>query len=214
MTATPIARTSVAVHARDPISQAGVVSQLRPRPEITLEEWEETADRAPDVVLLVSDTVDDDALRLLRLIHRSTTARTALVVTEIDEQQLANAAECGIAGIVRRSDATPEHLVDVIVTVAQGAGHLPPDLIGRLLGEVGRLQSKVLGPRGLHFAGLSAREVDVLRLVAEGHDTAEIAVKLAFSERTIKNVLHGVMTRLQLRNRTHVVAYALRQGYL
>ncbi|MGC4950089.1 LuxR C-terminal-related transcriptional regulator [Streptomyces sp. DT224] len=214
MTTTPAERPSVAVHARDPISHAGVVSQLRPRPEVTLEDWEEGANEAPEVVLLVADTVDDEVLRLLRHIQRSTTARTVLVVTEIDEQKLANAAECGVAGLVRRSAATPEHLVDVIGTVAQGAGHLPPDLIGSLLGEVARLQSQVLGPRGLHFSGLSAREVDVLRLVAEGHDTAEIATRLAFSERTIKNVVHSVMTRLQLRNRSHAVAYALRQGLI
>ncbi|MYS36789.1 hypothetical protein GT025_21985 [Streptomyces sp. SID4920] len=50
------------------------------------------------------------------------------MVTEIDEQKLANAAECGVAGLVRRSAATPEHLADVIGTMAQGAGHLPPRL--------------------------------------------------------------------------------------
>ncbi|WP_242442188.1 helix-turn-helix transcriptional regulator [Streptomyces sp. CB02460] len=204
----------MAVHTRDPISRAGVVSQLRTRPEVSLEDWEEGAKEAPEILILVADTVDDEVLRLLRHIRRSTTARTVLVVAEIDEQKLANAAECGIAGIVRRSDATPEHLVDAIGTVARGAGHLPPDLVGTLLGEVARLQSKVLSPRGLHFSGLSDREVNVLRLVAEGHDTPEIADRLAFSERTIKNVLHSVMTRLQLRNRSHAVAYALRQGLI
>ncbi|MGZ2359449.1 response regulator transcription factor [Streptomyces sp. 372A] len=204
----------MAVHAQDPISRAGVVSQLRARPEVTLEDWTEGANEAPEILLLVADTVDDEVLRLLRYIQRSTTARTVLVVTEIDEQRLANAAECGVAGILRRSAATPEHLVDVIGAVAQGAGHLPPDLIGTLLGEVARLQSKVLGPRGLHFSGLSEREVNVLRLVAEGHDTSEIAHRLAYSERTIKNALHSVMERLQLRNRSHAVAYVLRQGLI
>jgi DNA-binding NarL/FixJ family response regulator len=54
----------------------------------------------------------------------------------------------------------------------------------------------------------------VLRLVADGLDTHQIAEKLAYSERTIKNVLYGVMSRLQLRNRAHAVAYALREGYI
>jgi DNA-binding NarL/FixJ family response regulator len=61
---------------------------------------------------------------------------------------------------------------------------------------------------------LSAREVDVLKLVAEGFDTREIAGKLCYSERTVKNVLHGLMLRLRLRNRAHAVAYAARHGYL
>ncbi|ALC28669.1 response regulator transcription factor [Streptomyces bacillaris] len=206
-------RITVALRAQDPISQAGVASQLRARPEVSVLE-READDVSPQVVVVVVDTVDEDVLRILRRIQRTTTCRTVLVTTDIDEQKLVSAAECGVAGVVRRSESTPDHLVQVIGTVARGEGHLPSDLLGRLLEEVGRLQGQVLGPRGLHFTGLAAREVDVLRLVAEGYDTADIAVKLAYSERTIKNVLHSVMTRLQLRNRSHAVAYAMRQGLI
>ncbi|MFI1189117.1 response regulator transcription factor [Streptomyces californicus] len=206
-------RITVSLRAQDPISQAGVASQLRARPEVSVVEQDD-AEPAPQVVLLVVDTVDDEVLRVLRNIQRTSTCRTVLVTRDIDEQKLVSAAECGVAGVVRRSDSTPDHLVQVIGTVARGEGHLPSDLLGRLLEEVGRLQGQVLGPRGLHFTGLAAREVDVLRLVAEGYDTADIATKLAYSERTIKNVLHSVMTRLQLRNRSHAVAYAMRQGLI
>ncbi|MFD5893104.1 MULTISPECIES: response regulator transcription factor [unclassified Streptomyces] len=206
-------RTTVALRAQDPISRAGVASQLRARPEVSVMEWD-AEDVSPQVVVIVVDTVDEEALRTLRHIQRTSTCRTVLVTTDIDEQKLVSAAECGVAGVVRRSESTPEHLVQVIGTVARGEGHLPSDLLGRLLEEVGRLQGQVLGPRGLHFTGLAAREVDVLRLVAEGYDTADIATKLAYSERTIKNVLHSVMTRLQLRNRSHAVAYAMRQGLI
>ncbi|MFI6948037.1 response regulator transcription factor [Streptomyces sp. NPDC050422] len=206
-------RTTVALRAQDPISQAGVVSQLRARPEVNVVEWGED-ETAPQVVVMVVDTVDEDVLRMLRRIQRTSESRAVLVTTDIDEQKLVSAAECGVVGVIRRAQSTPEHLVQVIETVARGEGHLPSDLLGRLLAEVGRLQGQVLGPRGLHFTGLAAREVDVLRLVAEGYDTADIATKLAYSERTIKNVLHSVMTRLQLRNRSHAVAYAMRQGLI
>jgi DNA-binding NarL/FixJ family response regulator len=91
---------------------------------------------------------------------------------------------------------------------------VPPDLLGRLLAQVGRLQRQVLAPRGLNFAGLTEREVAVLRLVAEGHGTSEIARRLSYSERTIKNVLHDVTSRLNLRNRSQAVAYALREGMI
>lgn len=206
-------RTTVALRAQDPISQAGVASQLRARPEVNVVEWGEE-ETAPQVVVMVVDTVDEDVLRTLRRIQRTSESRAVLVTTDIDEQKLVSAAECGVVGVIRRAQSTPEHLVQVIETVARGEGHLPSDLLGRLLAEVGRLQGQVLGPRGLHFTGLAAREVDVLRLVAEGYDTADIATKLAYSERTIKNVLHSVMTRLQLRNRSHAVAYAMRQGLI
>ncbi|MFE5094638.1 LuxR C-terminal-related transcriptional regulator [Streptomyces sp. NPDC056638] len=205
-------RISVEVQASDPISQSGVVGQLRPCPEITVHSHDDP--NPPDVTLVVADAVEEDILQTLRRLQRARATRLLLVVTEIDEQKLVSAVECGVLGFVRRSEATPERLVDAIRAVAKGDGCLPPDLLGRLLGEVGRLQGEVLGPRGLHFTGLAAREVDVLRLMAEGLDTAEVAAKLAYSERTIKYIVHGVMTRLQVKNRTQAVAYAMRQGLI
>ncbi|MFB7511503.1 response regulator transcription factor, partial [Streptomyces broussonetiae] len=95
-----------------------------------------------------------------------------------------------------------------------GEGVLPGDLLGKLLTHVGGLQRSALDPRGLTLSTLTAREADMLRLVAEGFDTAEIAQKTAYSERTVKNVLHEITTRLQLRNRAHAVGYALRNGLI
>jgi DNA-binding NarL/FixJ family response regulator len=104
--------------------------------------------------------------------------------------------------------------VRTIRRVAAGDGEIPPDLLGRLLDQLGRLQRQVLAPRGLTFAGLAPREIEVLRLVADGYDTAEIAERMSYSERTVKNVLHDLTTRLQLRNRSHAVAYAVREGLI
>ena len=118
------------------------------------------------------------------------------------------------AGLLRRSDTTAGVLVQTISRVARGQGEVPPDLLGRLLEQVGRLQRQVLAPRGLTFTGLTPRETAVLRMVADGHDTSDIAVQLCYSERTVKNVLHDVTTRLQLRNRSHAVAYAVREGLI
>ncbi|MER0242921.1 response regulator transcription factor [Streptomyces sp. HSW2009] len=207
-----VERILVDLRAQDPVSQAGVASQLRARPEVRLVDPDGV--EGAQVVIVVVDLIDDEALGLLRQIQRTKPVRGVLVTTHIDEQQLVSAAECGFIGVIRRTEATPERLVQVIAAVARGEGHVPADLLGSLLAQVGRLQGEVLGPRGLNFTGLAAREIEVLRLVAEGHDTADIALKLAYSERTIKNVLHAVMTRLNLRNRSHAVAYALRQGLI
>lgn len=54
----------------------------------------------------------------------------------------------------------------------------------------------------------------MLRLIAEGLDTVEIASKLSYSQRTVKGILHNLTTRLHLRNRSHAVAYALGEGYI
>jgi DNA-binding NarL/FixJ family response regulator len=205
-------RVPVYVYASDPISQAGVISQLRLRAEVRIVVEAELASAA--VAVIVTDLVDPETLRVLRAVQRGGVPRTVLVASNIDDADLVAAAEAGVSGLLRRSEATPDCLVRVVVSVATGHGEVPADLLGRLLGQVGRLQRQVLAPRGLSFAGLNDRERDVLKLVAEGHDTAEIAEMLSYSERTVKNVLHDVTSRLQLRNRSHAVAYALREGLI
>ncbi len=200
------------VYANDPITQVGVVSHLRSRPEVLIVQEQDIA--LAKVAVIVTDVVDDTALRVLRAVQRGGVPRTVLVATVLDDAALVAAAEAGASGLLRRADATPEGLARVILRVAAGDGEVPPDLLARLLGQVGKLQRQVLAPRGLNFTGLSERERHVLRLVAEGHDTGEIARSLSYSERTVKNVLHDITTRLQLRNRSHAVAYALREGLI
>lgn len=200
------------IYADDPISKAGAVGQLRSRPEVQLL-GEGELDQAR-VAVVVTDVVTEETLRVLRALQRGGIPRTVLVSAVIDEAAVVAAAEAGASGLLRRADATPDRLVDVIRRVAGGEGEVPADLLARLLDQVGRLQRQVLAPRGLVFSGLNERETAVLRLVADGRDTAEIADELAYSERTVKNVLHDVTTRLQLRNRSHAVAYALREGLI
>ena len=198
------------VHARDPISQAGVVAQLRMRPEIRV--VDSAAEAA--VAVMIADTVDESTTRELRAMREDGQPRLMLVATAVDDAALVAAAEAGVAGLLRRSDANSEMLVRTIIKVGSGEGEVPPDLLGRLLEQVGRLQRQVLAPRGLTFSGLTPRETQVLRLVADGFDTGEIALRMCYSERTVKNVLHDLTTRLQLRNRTHAMAYAVRGGLI
>ena len=200
------------VYADDPILQAGVASQLRMRPEIKVLGPGEI-DTA-EVAVIVADTLDQEVTRVLRAIQRGGVPRTVLVARIIDDTTLVAAAEAGVAGLLRRAEATPDLLVRAVLKVASGGGEIPADLVGRLLGQVGRLQRQVLAPRGLAFSGLSDREAQVLRMVADGHDTAAIATELCYSQRTVKNVLHDLTTRLQLKNRSHAVAYAVREGLI
>ena len=202
----------VYVYANDPISQAGVASALRPRPETRVVDQADL-DTA-DVAVVVTESVDESILRVLRAIQRGSAPKTVLIATTLDEEAVVAAAEAGVSALVRRTDATPDRLVHVITRVQDGEAEIPSDLLAKLLGQVGRLQRQILAPRGLSFCGLSDREIAVLRLVADGLDTAEIAGRMAFSERTIKAVLHDVTTRLQLRNRAHAVAYAVREGLI
>jgi DNA-binding NarL/FixJ family response regulator len=206
------ARIPVYLHANDPISYTGIAGQLRPRPEVRVVGPDEVA--GAEVAVVVTDTVSEETLRTLRSLRCGPVPQVVVVATQLNDADLLAVVELGVAGLVRRSEATPERLVSVIASAAAGEGAVPPDLLGRLLIQVGRVQRQVLGPRGLTFTGLAEREVEVLRLVADGFDTAEIASKLSYSQRTVKNVLHDVTSRLHLRNRSHAVAYALRHGLI
>jgi DNA-binding NarL/FixJ family response regulator len=203
-------RVPICVLADDPVSRAGLMSSFRPRPEVTVLDW---GDERAAVAVVVADTVDENTLQTLRSLQRRQ-CRALLVVRTVDDTALAAAVEAGLAGLLRRADASPERLTQAVCSVARGDGTVPPDLLGRLLAQVGRVQRQVLSPRGFALTGLSQREIEILRLIAEGMDTSEIATTLSYSERTVKNALHDVTSRLQLRNRSHAVAYALKQGII
>ncbi len=207
-----LTRLPVLLSATDPISKAGVAAALRVCHEVTLVTEQDAGTDC--VVLAIADRLDDELIRQLRARQVSGQNRFVLITTELADRDLLVAVELGIRAVARRAEATPEALVRLIRTAASGEAALPPDLLGRLLTQVSRLQRQVLSPRGLSVAGLSEREVVVLKLVADGWDTAEIALHLSYSQRTVKTILHDVVNRFQLRNRTHAVAYALRQGLI
>ncbi|MEV0788197.1 response regulator transcription factor [Kribbella sp. NPDC050459] len=218
-------RIPVWVKALDPLSQFGLVHTLRQRPEINLigdadlpallpapSAGQRTA--SPVVALVAVDALDAGAVHVLRSAAQRGCRRTVLIGSSIDDEALMTAVELGVSGVLRRTEATADRIVHLVQAAAAGDGSLPPDLLGRLLGQVSRMERHVLAPRGLAHTGLSDRETQVLRLVADGKDTQEIARELSYSERTVKNVLHDVTSRLQLRNRSHAVAYALREGLI
>jgi DNA-binding NarL/FixJ family response regulator len=206
------ARVAVWIYAEDPISQAGVASQLRARPEIQMVAAGEL-DQA-EVAVVVAETINDNIVRVLRAIQRGSAPKTILIAAVLDEAGVVVAAEAGASALLRRAEVTSDRLVAVIEKVHGGQAEMPADLLAGLLGQVGKLQRQILAPRGLRFSGLTEREIQVLRLIADGLDTGEVARQLAFSERTIKSILHDVTTRLQLRNRSHAVAYAVREGLI
>ncbi|MFJ5223723.1 response regulator transcription factor [Streptomyces sp. NPDC088400] len=205
-------RIPVVVHAPDPISREGTISQLRRHPEVDL--VDEVTPHDEGVAVLLAESLNQALLTQLRRLVRSEGMRLVLVVNLIREAELLDVIECGVGAIVWRHEATSRRLLQAVTAAFHGDGDLPSDLLGRLLGQVGALRTGAVGGSGSRTTYLTPREIDVLRLVAEGMDTAGIAGKLSYSERTVKNIMQGLTTRLALRNRAHAVAYALREGYI
>jgi DNA-binding NarL/FixJ family response regulator len=207
----PVARRPVGVFvsAADEITRAGIHAALAG--DGSLRHVALPADA--EVALLVLDVIDDRGAEALRSLHAES-GRVVVVASVLDDAAVVLAASAGACAIMRRDEASPGHLATVLRQAAEGHGALPGDLLGSLLSQVGEIQRSVLAPRGLRFSGFAEREIEVLRLIAEGFDTSEIARHLSYSERTVKNVIHDVTARFNLRNRTHAVAYAIRAGVI
>lgn len=211
MSAGTSSKLAVLVCGDDPIMEAGVAAQLRGRPEVFVVDH---PDVYADATVVVQERLDAAAEARVRTLRRNGNERVVLVVGYLDDAALLRAVDLGVSALLRRSEASPERLSAAVVAASRGDGSLAPDLLGRLLAQVGQLQQRVLAPIGISPNGFTDREVKVLGLLAEGFDTSEIASQLAYSERTIKNVIHDVTNRLQLRNRSHAVAFAMRNGVI
>jgi DNA-binding NarL/FixJ family response regulator len=166
-------------------------------------------DPAPVMVNLDVLLFEAEGTALRRAVRLAAGGRTRLVATirTANEQRVREIVDAGVGAVLLHGSLTPETLVASLRAVAAGTVMLPGDLLARLLVHVRR--SSGLGP-----AGLNARERSVLRLLADGSDTRGIAEDLCFSERTVKNVVHDVLTKLNCRTRAQAVALATREGVI
>jgi DNA-binding NarL/FixJ family response regulator len=190
----------VLVYAKDPISRAGVSGQLGGDPGIDL--IDPGQGRTADVAVVVAERINDEVLRVIRTINAAGTTGVVVVASLLDTASMMAAIEAGAAGLLLRPLASRERLIGVIIGARQTATPTVPPPGERAAGanDIGR--------------DLTDREREVLRLLADGCDTAEIAGRLAYSEPTIKNVVQRLFERLQARNRPHAVAVALRAGII
>lgn len=205
-------RTPVFVHADDPVTQAGLEYLLRLRPELFVVPTREID--SASVAVLGTDQLDEAATRTVSGIQRDGCPRVAVVAAVLDDDAIVAAGNAGVLGLLRRGESTPERLAATVRLVAAGRASVPEDLLAGLLELVGRGSRSDTRDQQSGGVALSEREQDVIRLLADGCDTTEIASNLCYSERTVKGVIHEFTSRLQLRNRSHAVAYALRNDLI
>jgi DNA-binding NarL/FixJ family response regulator len=202
----------VVLQAADTLSLAGLANYVEAQTGTTVLDSEQWAEA--DVAVVATDRLRPAVVSFLRRAAETTSPPVVLVIGEMSETDLLSAVQCRVVSIIPRSGVTGERLMHSVRIAAAGGGVMPPNLVGELVKHVERMQREVLMPNGLSSSGLTPREIDVLTLMADGLDTAEIAGKLCYSERTVKNVIYGVTHRLNLRSRSHAVAYAMRAGVL
>jgi DNA-binding NarL/FixJ family response regulator len=172
------------------------------------EAWEDPALLSSDIVLV--ETAMEGGREFVGNVAESASARVIVCTSDCTEDDVLAAIQAGAVGFLRKDTLTPESLGAAVRAAASGTGVVAPDLLGSLLRS---LTPDVLEGRPAH-ARLSDREQQVLALIAAGHPTREVAERLCYSERTVKNVLHDVVTKLNARSRSQAVAFAVREGLI
>jgi DNA-binding NarL/FixJ family response regulator len=132
-----------------------------------------------------------------------------LVVTTFNlDEYVYEALRAGASGFLLK-DAPPAQLLHGIRTVAAGAALLAPEVTRQL---VGRYAARIRPAEGTPDDVLTPRELEVLRLLADGRSNSEIAAALVISQETVKTYVSRILTKLDLRDRVQAVVYAYRTG--
>jgi DNA-binding NarL/FixJ family response regulator len=153
-----------------------------------------------------------DGLEATRLLAGAGVAHPVkvLVVTTFNlDEYVYEALRAGASGFLLK-DAPPDRLLHGIRTVAMGAALLDPDVTRQL---VGRYAARIRPTEGTpQDIPLTPRELEVLRLIADGLSNSEIAAALVISQETVKTFVSRILTKLNLRDRVQAVVYAFRHG--
>jgi len=202
------------------VVRAGFSALLDTQPDITVvasagdgaEAVRVCREQRPDVVVMDVRMPLMDGIEATReLTSASGDSPRVLVLTTFDlDEYVYDALRSGASGFLLK-DAAAERLFDAVRVVAAGDALLAPAVTRRLIGEFARLRPSP-GPRPEQLGELTARETEVLRLLAEGLSNAEIADRLVLSEETVKTHVSRVLMKLGLRDRTQAVVAAYESG--
>lgn len=194
---------AVWVDERNAIFRRGLISSLV---DAGFEIVGESASLSPQpalgeaAILLFEADVLEQVLRL----EFPSDVRLICVEPSLDGLERRGVADARLSGILVRGEIEPVSLVASLDVVLAGGAAISPGVLPRLLDS--RTEDD--------HRSLASRELDVLRLLADGGDTRAIAIDLSYSERTVKNIVHDVLVKLDCNTRAQAVAVASRRGLL
>ncbi len=159
----------------------------------------------PDIVLMDLVMPNVDGVEATRQVTALSPSTRVIVLTSFSEDEKVFASiKAGAQGYLMK-DVLPQDLVRAIRTVHRGEAQLDPEIARKLMQEFTNPQPTV--PKH----DLTEREMDVLRLIAQGKSNKEISEDLVLSEKTVKTHVSNILQKLHLSDRTQAAVYALRQ---
>ena len=214
------------LRVQDGISVAGTATNGQ-------EALEQAIALLPDVVLMdVRMPVMDGVEATIQILKQLPACNILMLTTFDDDEYVRDALRAGARGYLLK-DIPAQDLAKAVQAVSQGVYQLDASVMGRVIDAISRpettkknekeqriepLPASSAGTKGnavsdaLHTAGLTSREIEVLRLIATGATNREVADYLVISEGTVKNHLAHIFSRLGLRDRTQAVMYAREHG--
>ena len=167
------------------------------------------ADRPVDVVLLDLVMPEMDGIEATRRICALGLGTRVIALTSFQEdEKIIPAIQAGATSFLLK-DVSPTDLVEAVRAAYRGESRLHPNVARRLMDQVAARP-----PAPPLQDELTGRELDVLRLVAQGMSNREIALKLVISEKTVKTHVSSLLSKLSLEDRTQLAIYALKHGII
>ena len=166
----------------------------------------------PDVVLMDVTMAGMDGLDATRLIKsQSPNVKVLMLTVHESEEIFFKALEVGASGYFVKGGSSGE-LVSALESVARGDTYLHPSVAKKIVGQY--LRGLKQGGNQENYIGLSDREREVLKLLADGRSNREIAELLNVSPNTVQTHRARLMIKLGLHNRTDLIKYALKRGFV
>jgi DNA-binding NarL/FixJ family response regulator len=215
----PVPSVRIVVADDHEVVRAGFAALLETQPDFTVlgtasdgaEAVQISRELRPDVILMDVRMPGTDGIEATRQLVGGAGGPRVIILTTFDlDEYVYDALRAGASGFLLK-DVTAERLFDAVRVVAGGQALLAPTVTRRLISEFARLRPAVPA-RSAAVAELTARETEVLRLLAEGLSNPEIAGRLVITEETVKTHVSRVLHKLALRDRAQAVVIAYESG--
>ncbi len=198
------------------VVRQGVRAFMDTQPDITVvgeaESGEEAIrlveEHAPDVIIVDLVMPGMDGVEVTRLVKQASPRTQAIVLTSYhQDEHIFPAIRAGALSYLLK-DVGPGELAEAVRKAADGEAVLHPRVASRVVQELHGARQDTPNP----FTELSERELEVLCLIADGLNNADIAKKLVISEKTVKSHVSNILNKLHLADRTQAAVYAWREG--